>query len=104
MEQRRHQRFELHLPYEIQQVPGRGAIRGETRNLSGQGALLACSVPLTVGETIEYSVTLPAPGSGALVRILCSGRVLRCDRARAEVAASIERYEFVREQAASAAA
>lgn len=104
MEQRQHQRFELHLPYQIQEALGRGAIRGEIRNMSGRGVLFACSGVFRVGEGISYTVTLPSPGSAAVVRVHCLGRVLRCDPERGEVAASVDRYELVREEAASAAA
>jgi hypothetical protein len=58
-----------------------------------------------MGEKIEYSVTLPrAEWGGADVRIRCAGTVIRSDANDAELVASVEKYEFVREVAASAAA
>jgi hypothetical protein len=105
MEQRKKQRFELHLPYEIQRVPGRTSITGRIKNASSAGVLFACSTRISLGEKIEYSLTLPrAEWGDADVYVRCSGTVIRVDPAEEEFVASVDQYEFVREQAASAAA
>jgi hypothetical protein len=45
---------------------------------------------------VEYVITLPtSPGEGERVRLHCIGKVVRFAR-KAEVAATLERYEFVR--------
>ncbi len=105
LEQRKKQRFELHLPYEIHRVPGRPSISGRVKNVSSTGVLFSCSTELSEGEKIEYSLTLPrAEWGGADVRIRCTGTVVRTDAEEAEFVATIDKYEFVREVAASAAA
>jgi hypothetical protein len=101
MEQRKNQRFDLRLPLEI--VGGavrvsKGAAKGETRNVSSCGVLFTAKAPLEVGESIEYTITLPkAPGAGTDVHLRCIGKVVR-SAAASQVAATMERYEFVREQ------
>jgi len=103
LEQRQKLRFELHLPYEIYGVAGRAPIHGRIKNASSAGVLFACSTRFSVGEKIEYSLTLPrAEWGGANVRLRCSGTVIRSDAG--EFVASVDTYEFVREVAASAAA
>ena len=105
MEQRKKQRFELHLPYEIQRVPGKPPATGRIKNASSAGVLFACSTRFSLGEKIEYSLTLPrAEWGGADVRVRCAGTIIRVDAASDEFVASVDNYEFVREVAASAAA
>ncbi|MEI9812229.1 MAG: PilZ domain-containing protein [Acidobacteriota bacterium] len=103
MEQRKKLRFELHLPYEIQPFGGRSRITGYTKNVGAEGVLFENSTLLSLGEKIEYYLTLPVgPGALGRVRVYCSGRVVRIDAD--ECAATIETYEMVREIVASAAA
>lgn len=105
MEQRIKLRFELHLPFEIQRSLGRPPITGRIKNASSAGVLFVSSTGITVGEKIEYSLTLPrAEWGGAEVRLRCRGTVIRKDEKTGEFAASVDAYEFVREVAASAAA
>lgn len=105
MEQRQKQRFELHLPYEIQRVPGKPPATGRIKNASSAGVLFACSTRFSIGEKIEYSLIFPrAEWGGADVRVRCSGTVIRVDAVEEEFVASVDNYEFVREVAASAAA
>jgi hypothetical protein len=97
-EQRKNQRFDLRLPCEIV----RGAkprLTGETRNMSSAGVLLTSPGHVSVGEPIEYLVTFPkTPGSHVDVRLRCVGKVLR-EHDKSGFAASLERYEFLREPA-----
>jgi hypothetical protein len=105
LEQRTKQRFEVHLPYEIHRVADRSSITGRIKNASSAGVLFSCSTRFSLGEKIEYSLTLPrAEWGGADVRLRCSGTVIRTDAEEGEFVASVDTYEFVREAADSAAA
>jgi hypothetical protein len=103
-EQRKFRRFELKLPVEVVRTGTRRMSGpGETRNLSSGGVLFTVRSPMDVGEPIEYFITLPnSSGSEAGVRLLCRGRVVRMEQPEAEpepvaVAATLERYEFIRQ-------
>jgi hypothetical protein len=99
IEQRKHQRFELRLPFEIVRDGARSRVHGETRNVSSTGVLFTSESHLPLGESIEYVITLPrTPGLRKDVRLRCVGKVLRGD-ATSAFAASLERYEFLREPA-----
>jgi PilZ domain len=97
-EQRKHQRFDLRLPIELIH----GAVHkpaGETRNVSSSGVLFTSTLPMEVGESIEYMITFPkAPGTRADVRLRCVGKVLR-NELETTFAATLERYEFLRTRA-----
>jgi len=97
MEQRKAQRFDLRLPFELVRGGARPlAQAGETRNLSSVGVLFESEAHLRIGEPVEYVITLPtAPAPGAPVRIHCLGKVVRFSNST-EIAATLERYEFVR--------
>ena len=108
IEQRRTKRFELKLPVEIVRtgpLPISG--HGETRNVCSRGILFASDLKVDIGESLEYLIALPL-GSQAResVTLHCLGKVLRFegDFTRPEdpthpfqMAATIERYEFVRQ-------
>ena len=97
-EQRKHQRFDLRLPLEIVAGDAKNKAKGETRNVSSCGVLFASKVPVEVGSSIEYLITLPkAPGTRAEVRLRCVGKVVRTDE-QSRFAATMERYEFVRQR------
>jgi PilZ domain len=99
MEQRKHQRFELRLPFEVVTNGSRSKVRGETRNVSSSGVLFTAQGPLPLGESIEYLITFPrTPGARRDVRLRCVGKVVRED-SPSGFAASLERYEFLREPA-----
>ena len=102
-EQRRNQRFDLRLPFEILGSNPYVRVSGETRNLSSGGVLFTSSSAVPLGQPIEYLITLPkAPGTRGQVRLRCVGTVVREDTDAAEFAATLERYEFVRAGAAVA--
>jgi hypothetical protein len=95
-EQRKNQRFELRLPFQIVGTGPSPKTTGETKNLSSSGVLFTSAAPVPVGEPIEYMITFPkAPGTRSEVRLRCVGKVLRED-AELAFAATLERYEFVR--------
>jgi hypothetical protein len=97
MEQRKARRFDLRLPFElIRSGSAPLSERGETKNLSSAGVLFQSEADLHVGEPVEYLITLPtSPAEGEHVRLHCIGKVVRFAK-KAEIAATLERYEFVR--------
>jgi hypothetical protein len=106
-EQRKSQRFDLRLPIEILRS-GSASVGHvtETRNLSSGGVLFSCASQLPVGEPIEYTITLPTGKDPNGVKLHCVGTIIRLetrpsrasqDKERVfSVAATLERYEFVR--------
>jgi hypothetical protein len=103
IEQRKHQRFELRLPFEVVRSGSPGTVRGETKNLSSAGVLFTAEGQLPLGEVIEYLITLPrTPGTRKDVRLRCVGKIIREDSVESAFAASLERYEFLRDAAADA--
>jgi len=98
-EQRKHQRFELRLPFEVVRNGSPMTVRGETKNVSSAGVLFTAEGNLPLGESIEYLITLPrSPGMSREVRLHCVGKVLR-EHSQSAFAATLERYEFLRESA-----
>lgn len=104
MEQRRTRRFKLTLPLSITRA---GAERvtsvGTTNNISSSGVLFTSEREPDLGTPIEYIITL---NEGAqMVNLRCVGKVLRAHQIRDgeeaetrsfEIAATLERYEFIR--------
>jgi hypothetical protein len=102
IEQRKHQRFELRLPFEVLRNGSPLNVRGETRNVSSAGVLFTANGLLPLGESIEYLITLPrTAGARRDVRLRCVGKILREDSDSA-FAATLERYEFLRENSEAA--
>jgi hypothetical protein len=109
MEQRRTRRFQLQLPLSITRTGAeRVAFVGCTKNISSSGVLFTAEREPDLGGPIEYVITLNHHGPQA-VSLRCMGKVLRTDRVMTEdeesrsnfqIAATLERYEFVRERAA----
>jgi hypothetical protein len=97
-EQRKNQRFDLRLPCEIIRS-AKPKLAGETRNMSSAGVLLTSGGHMAVGESIEYFITFPKPpGAASDVRLRCVGKVLR-EHTKSLFAATLERYEFLRDRA-----
>ena len=104
-EKRRAKRFPMRLPVAVkadQQKLDRLMV--ETRDVSSSGVYFEFGGPLDVGTSLEFLLTLPEPiTKGSPVRIRCIGKVVRVDKdpqaakGHVGVAATIERYEFVRE-------
>ena len=95
-EQRKNQRFELSLPFEIIRTGTTTKMKGQTRNVSSSGVLFTSDASVAIGEPIEYFITFPKPpGSRFDVRLRCVGTVLRRDP-ESKFAATLERYEFIR--------
>ena len=99
IEQRKNQRFDLRLPFEIIRGEAHSKTLGETRNVCSSGVLFTSGAPVEVGEPIEYLITFPkAAGSKSEVRLRCVGKVLR-NELQTTFAATLERYEFIRARA-----
>ncbi len=84
----------------------RMTLAGLTKNISSTGVLFTTGRGPDLGGPIEYIITLNHDGLQA-VNLRCIGKVLRSERLQAEtgagipayqVAATLERYEFVRER------
>ena len=95
-EQRKNQRFDLKLPFEIIRGGTNTKGVGETKNMSSSGVLFTSDSSVAIGEPIEYLITFPKPSnSRSEVRLRCVGTVVREDP-ESKFAATLERYEFVR--------
>ena len=65
--------------------------------MSSCGVLFSTPKSMEIGAPIEYMITLPKiPSAGVDVRLRCMGTVVRRDE-DANFAATLERYEFIRE-------
>ncbi len=100
IENRRNQRFELRLPFELIRSGHRSSIvQGQTLNLSSNGVMFELDYLLPTGEIIEYFITLPTGENiDEDVRLRCMGKVIRSHEKFA--AATMERYEFIRNRPA----
>ncbi|MCX6632211.1 MAG: PilZ domain-containing protein [Candidatus Solibacter sp.] len=105
MEQRRTRRFQLQLPLSITRSGAdRVTLAGLTKNISSSGVLFTANREPDLGGPIEYVIVLNTEGPQS-ISLRCMGKVLRTDRVRAspdedypnyQIAATLERYEFVR--------
>ena len=74
-----------------------------TKNISSGGVLFTSERELDVGGPLEYVITLGAP-SDQPVSLRCIGKVVRYQRSTDssepvfDIAATLERYEFVRSE------
>ena len=110
MEQRRTRRFQLQLPLSITRSGAeRVTLAGFTKNISSSGVLFTAGREPDLGGPIEYVIVLNREGPQA-VSLRCMGKVLRADRVGTspdedypnyQIAATLERYEFVRGLSAS---
>jgi hypothetical protein len=106
MEHRRTRRFKLQLPLSVVRTGAeRVALVGVTKNISSSGVLFEAPTEPDLGGPIEYVIVLNNEGPQA-VNLRCIGKVLRLERTQppgaqgpgaCQIAATLERYEFVRE-------
>lgn len=89
--------FSISLPVELTKAGPKNVSQIlTTQNVSARGVLMNCpSLPIDIGQEVEYFVTLPTQSAGAPVRLRCQGHVVRRDPARDVFGVSIERHEFV---------
>jgi len=107
MEQRRTPRYRLNLPLSIvRSGAGQSGLSGHTRNISSAGVLFTTDKEAPVSGVIEYVIHLNLDAKRP-VHLRCIGKVVRLERAANghregvpayHVAATMERYEFVRTQ------
>ena len=103
VEQRRSQRFELHLPLRVKRTSaGQVSHAALTRNMSSSGVLFASEAEVQIGGAIEYEVTI-GNAEGVAVDLSCIGKVVRLEKSSREapaylVAATLDRYQFIRRQ------
>jgi hypothetical protein len=108
MENRRTRRFQLQLPLSITRSGAeRVTLAGYTKNISSSGVLFTAKKDPDLGGPIEYVIVLNLEGAQA-VSLRCMGKVLRSDRLGTseiepdspeyQIAATLERYEFVRDR------
>ncbi len=99
VERRRAGRYPLQLPIEITRI-GRvpSAAVGVTQNISSRGVQFSSDLPFATGKTIEFKVKIQ-PGNGSEVVLYGAGNVVRVEvdpSGRCVVAATVERFEFLR--------
>jgi hypothetical protein len=106
MEQRRTRRFKLQLPLSITRSGAeRVTVAGRTKNISSTGVLFTTESEPDAAGVIEYVITLNHEGP-QVVNLRCIGKIVRLERDDTrfeshpayQVAATLERYEFIREQ------
>ncbi len=104
-DQRKSKRFDLRLPIKLVREGERHLDEeGETMNLSSAGVLFRSNVKLQIGSPIEYLITLQPGGNRQNgIQLHCVGKVVRHhhtgddeEEAGIAMAATLERYEFVR--------
>lgn len=101
MEQRRARRFTLQLPVSITRNGTERITQfGLTKNISSGGVLFTAAREPEIGASIEYVINLGGPLDGS-VSLRCIGKVLRAHQLDSgestfDIAATLERYEFVR--------
>lgn len=95
----------LHLPLSVvRSGAGQTLLAGHTRNISSTGVLFTTEDEPSVSGSIEYLIRLNRDGKDP-VHLRCLGNVVRMERTANirregapayQVAATLERYEFVR--------
>ncbi len=73
----------------------------QTANVSSNGVLFHSDMKPEVGESLEYLLTL-IPEAGSInarkqVQLHCMGKIVRHDDGARTAAATLERYEFLRD-------
>jgi hypothetical protein len=106
MEQRRTRRFQLQLPVSVTRSgAARVELAGRTKNISSSGVLFTTEREPDIGGSIEYVITLTRDAA-QVVNLRCMGKIVRAGRGDPgpeeappayQLAATLERYEFVRD-------
>ena len=102
IEQRRTKRYDLEVPLEIVRTNLQPVSRtAKTRNISSGGVLFTSAGSLEIGSRLEYVITLVGRVDGNPIHLRCEGKVVRSLPAvdSFAIAASLERYEFMRSSA-----
>jgi hypothetical protein len=106
IEQRRTKRYDLEVPLEVVRANQRSTSHSaKTLNISSGGVLFRSPGTLDIGSKVEYVITLVGRVDGNPVHLRCEGQVVRVDPSLPSldtdassyaIAASLERYEFMR--------
>jgi len=94
-------RFPVHLPLKV--FGEKESSEGLRENISAAGVYLMIDGGMDVGASVEFEITVPGATVGADndVRLLCKGRVVRCDQnaqpGRSGIACVIDTYDIQRE-------
>lgn len=102
IEQRRTKRYDLEVPLEIVRTNQETVSQpAKTCNISSGGVLFTSEGSLELGSRVEYIITLVGRVDGNPVHLRCEGKVVRIQPAldSFSIAASLERYEFMRASA-----
>jgi hypothetical protein len=95
-------RFSLDLPISVKFLDnGRRELAGRTRDVSSRGVFMYLETEIEPGAPIEFVMTLPPEITlSDPIRVRCTGKVLRVDKAAQEqgVAIAIDKYDFVSEE------
>jgi hypothetical protein len=102
-DKRRAQRFPMALSVAVKVDEAGGEKAVKTKDISSSGVFLEFAAPIDIGSSLEFVLTLPAEiTKGQAVRVKCRGKVVRIEKQHGDgtvigAAATIERYEFLRE-------
>ncbi|MBI3895161.1 MAG: UvrD-helicase domain-containing protein [Acidobacteria bacterium] len=100
-DKRRARRFPMQLPVIVRvEETNEEKASTQTLNISSTGVYFQFGSEMDIGSPVEFILTLPEQITrGGAVQIKCIGKVVRVDRGNSAVgvAATIERYEFLRE-------
>ena len=101
-EKRSMRRFSLDLPISVKFLDnGKRELSGHTRDVSSRGVFMFLETEIAVGAPIEFVMTFPPEITlSEPIRVRCTGRVLRVDKAGQEqgIAVAIDKYDFVSEE------
>ena len=103
-DKRRGQRFAMAIPAAVKlDELGINEADIKTKDISSGGVYFEFVAPIDVGSSLQFVLTLPREiTQDKSVRVKCKGKVVRVDRTGVEgsavgIAATIERYEFLRD-------
>jgi hypothetical protein len=95
-------RFTLDLPISVKFLDSRSReLAGHTRDVSSRGVFMYLDSDISAGEPIEFVMTLPPEITlSGSIRIRCTGKILRVDKAAQEqgLAIAIDKYDFMGEE------
>ena len=103
-ERRRHHRYGLEMPVQVQPSKGAAApVSTITRDISATGIYFDFADGIEQGSEMNFELVLPPQMThGEPVHIRCRGKIVRVERpdamGRIGVAATIEKYDFVRDE------
>ena len=97
-EQRKHQRFELRLPFEVVRNGSPLIVRGETKNLSSAGVLFTAEGALPLGEVVDGGGMKFAAGNVpalvSCIRDVLAGKTYLAPAAAAKLAEHVTQVQL----------